>query len=97
MIYLCLNQYKENVIVYNKKMSGKYKMGDAQMFTSFTKCDEQVRLFKNEKSMKLWKKLHYKKCEMCRHAEEVTSFTKTDIHQGDGTTMNSHLNKRYYV
>jgi hypothetical protein len=78
-------------------MSGKYKMGDAAIFTISTTCDGQVRHFKTEKSIKLWKKLHYKKCEICRHSEEIMTFTNTDIHHGDGTTMNSHLNKKYNV
>lgn len=74
-------------------MSGTYKIGSAETFTSFTMCDEQIRTFKTEKSMKLWKKLHYKKCKMCQNAEVIGTFTKTDIDHDKGNTVNSYLNK----
>jgi len=79
-------------------MSKTYMMGNAETFTSFSPCDKQIRTFKTENSMKLWKKLHYKKCELCKNAEVHTSITKTDIYFNDGNTINSSLNrfnKRY--
>lgn len=74
-------------------MSGTYKIGSAETFTSFTMCDKQIRTFKTEKSMKLWKKLHYKKCKMCQNADNVTTITNTDLDYHKGDTVNSYLNK----
>jgi hypothetical protein len=79
-------------------MSGTYKMGNAETFTSFSPCDKQIRTFKTENSAKLWKKLHCKKCKICQNAQVITTFTDADIDTHKGDTMNSYLNnfnKRY--
>lgn len=73
-------------------MSGTFMMGNAETFTIYTVCNEQIRTFKTEKSVKLWKKLHCKKCKMCQNADEVTTTTNTDLDYHKGDTINSYLN-----
>lgn len=74
-------------------MSGKsYSNGGALNIVTYSACDAQTRTFSNEKTMKLWVKLHDEKCDICRNLSKKTSHVyKSDIQCMKGETTKAYL------
>ena len=74
-------------------MSGKsYSDGCSLNIVTHSACDGQMRTFSNEKTRKLWVKLHNKKCEICRNAStKIADVYKSDIQAMKGETTKAYL------
>jgi hypothetical protein len=74
-------------------MSGKaYSNGPKLTIVAHSACDDQTRTFSNEKTKKLWVKLHDKKCEICRNiSKKSMQVYKTDIQAMKGETSQAYL------
>ena len=74
-------------------MSGKsYSNGGRLNVVYRCACDDQTRTFSNEKTMKLWIKLHDKKCEICRNLSKTTNHVfKAKINGTKGETTQAYL------
>ena len=79
--------------MYSNTMSGKaYSNGSKFNIVAHSACNDQTRTFNDEKSKKLWVKLHDKKCDICRHASKKTiQVYKTDIQAMKGETAQAYI------
>ena len=80
-------------MIHSNKMSGKsYSNGSRLNIVAHSACNDQTRTFNDEKSKKLWVKLHDKKCDICRNASKKTiQVYKTDIDAMKGETTQAYL------
>lgn len=74
-------------------MPGKaYSNGSRLNIVAHLECGDIMRTFNDEKSKKLWMKLHDKKCDICRNAsKKPIQIINTDIQCMKGETTEAYL------
>lgn len=76
-----------------------FSNGQVLNISNHSPCDDKMRNFRDEKTFKLWMKLHYKKCEICRNSTKKSGcFYKSEINCTKGETTRAYLddfNKNY--
>ena len=69
-----------------------YSNGNKLNVIARLECDDIMRTFNDEKSKKLWMKLHDKKCDICRNASKKSmQIINTDIQCMKGQTTEAYL------